>query len=113
VFNPGEPPGEGFTSWIWLLFLAFFHYTGIDIIFISKVLGILFHLLGGAVLFLLVIKLLGSDFVSKITAGTLTFVFCLNYRLIAHSVSGMETSLYVFSIILLTYLTTRALLAAH
>ncbi|MGD2091954.1 MAG: hypothetical protein PVH61_37625 [Candidatus Aminicenantes bacterium] len=137
VFNPGEPPGEGFTSWIWLLLLAFFHYIGADIIVASKVLGIFFHLLGGVTLFLLIswmtppkerhltdrewgagatrflvlMKLPGNHRAGKLTAWTLTLVFCLNYRLIAHSVSGMETSLYVFSVILLTYLTTRALLA--
>ncbi len=177
VFNPGEPPGEGFTSWTWLLLLAFFQYIGADIIVASKVLGIFFHLLGGATLFLLIscislqkrqtfettppkerhltdreggagatrfllisckslqkkqafettppkerhptdreggagaTRLLGSNIGAKITAWTLALVFCLNYRLIAHSVSGMETSLYVFSVILLTYLTTRALSA--
>lgn len=29
VFNPGEPEGEGFTCWVWLL-LAFFQYIGVQ-----------------------------------------------------------------------------------
>jgi hypothetical protein len=113
VFNPGEPPGEGFTSWVWLLLLALFRCIGVDIIFASKVLGIFFHLAGGVFLFRLVLKLTGveNESLTKISALIVSGSFLLNYRLIAHSVSGMETSLYVFSIIGLAFLTTLALRA--
>jgi arabinofuranosyltransferase len=113
VFNPGEPPGEGFTSWAWLLLLALSRCIGVDIIFASKVLGIFFHLAGGVFIFWLVLKLIGgeNESLAKISALILSGSFLLNYRLIAHSVSGMETSLYVFSIIGLTFLTTLALQA--
>ncbi|UCH95034.1 MAG: hypothetical protein JSV88_32930 [Candidatus Aminicenantes bacterium] len=109
VFNAGEPAGEGFTSWVWLLMLAFFHYIGVNIIVVSKVLGILFHLVSGFLVFLLVLRTAGKEPVSKVTAGILAAGFLLNYRLTAHSVSGMETSLYIFSLVLLIYLTTLAL----
>ena len=109
VFNPGEPAGEGFTSWMWLLMLALFHYIGMNIILVSKVIGIFFHLMGGVLVFLLVLRTAGKRPVSKITAGILTAGFLLNYRLNAHSVSGMETSLYIFLLVLLIYVTILAL----
>lgn len=113
VFNPGEAPGEGFTSWVWLLLLAFFHYIGVELILAAKILGIMFHFLAAFFLVLLVVKALdaGDNSPSKVTALILAGSFLLNYRLLAHSMSGMETSLYVFSLILLVYLTTRALQA--
>jgi len=113
VFNPGETPGEGFTSWVWLLLLAFFHYIGVELILTAKILGIIFHFLAAFFLALLVVKVLDTvgDASAKVTALILSGCFLLNYRLIAHSVSGMETSLYVFSLVLLAYLTTRALQA--
>jgi len=109
VFNPGEPAGEGFTSWMWLLMLTFFHYIGVNMVVVSKTLGIFFHLGGGVLLFLLVRRTAGTGTVAKLTAAVLTAVFLVNYTLIAHSVSGMEASLYLFALLLLVYATVRAL----
>lgn len=109
VFNPGEIPGEGFTSWIWLMLLSLTGYIGLDPVSTSKVLGILFHLLGGILVFLLVLRTAGKKPVPKVTAGILAAGFLLNYQLNAHSVSGMETPLYIFSLVLLIYVTTLAI----
>jgi hypothetical protein len=115
VFNPGEPPGEGFTSWAWLLLLALCHYLGLDVIFASKLLGVLFHLSAGLVLYLAINKTLhwltDKSSLSPLTSAAAACAFIVNYRLIAHGVSGMETSLYVFGIVLLAYLTAAALCA--
>ena len=111
VFNAGEPAGEGFTSWVWTLMLTLFHYTGLDMVLVSKVLGVLFHVLGGVFVFLLARQISGKDAIGAIIAAILTTAFLLNYRLVAHSVSGMETSLYICSLVLLAYLTTLALQA--
>lgn len=111
VFNPGEPAGEGFTSWMWLLLLAFFHRIGVNIVFISKVLGIFFHTVSVSVLYLIIRRLTGEDAPRRsiLTAAVLSLIFLLNYRIIAHSVSGMETALYIFSLLILIYLTTIGL----
>jgi hypothetical protein len=66
-------------------------------------------LMGGVLVFLLVLRAVGKEPVSKVTAGILAAGFLLNYRLNAHSVSGMETSLYIFSLVLLIYVTMLAL----
>ena len=44
VFNIGEKV-EGFTNLLWVLILAFFTFTGFDIVFLSKFLGLLFSIL--------------------------------------------------------------------
>jgi arabinofuranosyltransferase len=115
VFNAGEPAGEGFTSWAWLLLLSLFHYVGLEIVLSSKIVGILFHVMGAGVLYLLAGVLMGKDGnrpnAGKLAGLILSGAFLLNYRLVAHSVSGMETSLYIFIVILLAYLTTLALKA--
>jgi hypothetical protein len=115
VFNPGEPAGEGFTSWGWLLLLSVFSYLGVGLLATSKMLGLVFFLLAGIFLFKLILYITGklreerdSRGTSILTAVLLTAGFLLNYRLLAHSVSGMETSLYIFSIVVLLYLAARA-----
>ena len=109
VFNRGEPAGEGFTSWVWLLLLAFFHVLGVKLLVAAKVVGIVFHLAGGLVVFFIVRRIAGKDTTATLSAGLLAAAFLLNYRLIAHSVSGMETSLYILALVVLIYLTTLAL----
>lgn len=111
VFNAGESPGEGFTSWIWLLLLALSNWIGINIITASKVLGLLFHLSGGWMLYLTVRKTVAGDWPAKLSALLLTGFFLVNYRLLAHSVSGMETSLYILVVLVIIHMTTRAVSA--
>lgn len=105
VFNVGEPEGEGFTSWTWLLLLAFFKVLGLDIILVSKILGIMFHIGGGVMIYLVLVKWLGNNSTGRMTGLMGVICFWLNYRLIAHSVSGMETAQYIFAILGMVYLT--------
>lgn len=110
VFNPGEMPGEGFTSWLWLLLLSFVRWLGIGLVGASKVFGILFFLGGGWLLYSIIREMFGAvgDRESRITAVLLAGVYLADYRLLAHSVSGMETSLYIFALLLLVRVTQRA-----
>jgi hypothetical protein len=110
-FNLNEPAGEGFTSWMWMILLTLCHFVGASLVPASKILGIIFHLSSGIILFLLVRQILGKETVATFTGMALAAGVWLNYRLIAHSVSGMETPLYLFFILLLVYLTTRAIQA--
>lgn len=112
VFNAGEPAGEGFTSWIWLLLLAFFKLFGLDVILISKTLGVLFHLFSAYIIYCIVRQITPKEpgSVSMITAILSAAAYLSSYQLVAHTVSGMETSLYIFSLLLLIYFTSRALL---
>lgn len=110
-FNTGEAAGEGFTSWLWMLLLTLCHFLGIATVPASKILGILFLLLSGGMLFLVVRKLMGQTPVATLTGLTLAAGVWLNFRLVAHGVSGMETGMYLFAVLALIYLTTSALLA--
>lgn len=110
-FNPGEMPGEGFTSWLWTLVLSVVHFLGLSTVTASKIMGILFLLLSGRMVCLTVRKLMGETPAGALTALTLAAGVWLNFRMVAHSVSGMETSMYLFALTLLIYLTTAALMA--
>ena len=111
VFNHGEIPGEGFTSWVWLMLLAAVRWFGFNLLPAAKIFGALFFLLSGVLVYLITARL-GTegekDNNTKLTGAFLAGLFLLNYRLLAHSVSGMETSLYIFSLLLLVYTVTRA-----
>jgi len=107
VFNPGEPAGEGFTSWSWVMLLGISRYAGLDVVTVSKVLGILFHLVSAFMLGLIVVSVEGKRDISKAGAVALPFFLVFNYRLLAHSVSGMETSLYICALMALLYLAVR------
>lgn len=108
VFNPGEATGEGFTSWAWMGMLSAARLFGFDIILVSKILGFAFHLLTALLLYATIVKILGHEREGKIAAIISCCVYFPNYRFLAHSVSGMETSLYIFSFTLLAYMTVRA-----
>lgn len=128
VFNAGEPAGEGFTSWLWTLWLALFHWLGFtNMVVVSKIWGLVFHVLGAGLMFLVVQALLVKDehadgvpgvgeydyrTYARMIGGLVAGVFLLNYRLLCHSVSGMETSLYVFVVVLLAYVTVRGVQAS-
>jgi len=114
VFNAGEMPGEGFTSWLWLLILSFTNLLGLAPILTSKVLGLMCLLSASFFFYLTISRLFKNNTSAKISAVILTAAFCFNYRMIAHSVSGMETSLYVLAVTILLYILTSALQAeAH
>jgi len=107
VFNPGETPGDGFTSWGWLFLLSLASFVGFELILASKILGLLFLALSTFFLYLTAVQLCGENrekrWVSFLIASFLVF----NFQLVAHSLSGMETALYIFSLVVLIYCVTR------
>ncbi|MFC1848885.1 hypothetical protein ACFL27_01640 [candidate division CSSED10-310 bacterium] len=108
VFNHGETPGEGFTSWAWVGLLSIICLSGFELIVTSKCLGFLFFLFSAGLVFVIIAELNSWSSTGKITAFILAGGVLLNYPLLAHSVSGMETSLFIFSFTGLIYVTTRA-----
>jgi hypothetical protein len=73
----------------------------------SKILGLAFLLLSAFFLYLTAARLSGEyrekRWISFLTASFLVF----NFQMVAHSLSGMETALYIFSLVLLIYCITR------
>ncbi len=90
VFNPGEPPVEGFTSFLWLALLALLHGFGTDLVDAAQVLG---H---GAVLATLAVVHQSWRWVAAIdvrTAAVATLLLGTSSSFTTWSRGGMETGL--------------------
>lgn len=105
VFNVGEQPGEGFTSWAWLIVLMMFELIGVDLIIFARLTGLILGILSLIILFLMICTLYRESPYRYITAIMVCVPLSLNLSFIAHCVSGMETSLFFLSIVLHLFLT--------
>ncbi|MBN2542114.1 hypothetical protein JXI42_04550 [bacterium] len=101
VFNKGERV-EGYTNFLWIILLALFTSFGLDIITVSKVLGVA----SGAVAVFLT-YLISCSFFKKykyIYRLIPPFILALNGAFAYWSISGMETSFFVMLVLLSLYL---------
>ena len=89
VWNPGEPPLEGYTNFLWAVLLAPAIGTGIDPALASMVMGIL--CLVATCLFTHRTALLLSD--NPRVANLAVFVAGTNYTFSAYATGGLETQL--------------------
>ena len=89
VWNPGEPPLEGYTNFLWAVLLALAIGTGIDPALASMVMGIL--CLVATCLFTHRTALLLSD--NARVANLAVFVAGTNYTFSAYATGGLETQL--------------------
>lgn len=95
TFNPGETPVEGYTNFLWILFLALIARLGIDIPLSVRIFGIAIGVLC-IIYFWFIIK---RRQISTIQQVIPLLLLSCSSPLILYSVSGMETSL--FSLLLL------------
>ncbi len=100
VFNPGERV-EGYTNFLWIIILSIFGQLGLDIIIISKVLGVaagattLFLIHQISAIFLRKEAWLFSLFVPLLLASNSAFAYW--------SISGLETGFFVMAVLLSVY----------
>ena len=100
TFNPSGPHAEGYTSFLWMLVMAFPHVAGMSPVVFAKVLSIVLMIgaMGAAALI--------TDRVAAVVGGracglmALVPVALLSYFLstAVHAVAGMETALYTFTV---------------
>ncbi len=109
VFNAGEGPGEGFTSWAWLLLLSAARLVGVPLLQASKVLGVSFFLLSAGLLYLVVYRLPGGNRGAGVGGALTAGLFLSFFPMVAHGMGGMETSLYIFALLSTVYVTLGAL----
>lgn len=93
VFNPGERV-EGYTSFTWVMIMAGVIRLGFDPVLLSKVLGLIFSI-GSMCLLYLISKLIARQrpFVFNILS---VFMIACNGSFALWTLSGMETSLFIF-----------------
>jgi hypothetical protein len=100
VFNPGERV-EGYTNFLWIMLLSLLGWLGLDMVVISRVLGVAF-----GVFSLFIVYRISSLFFFKknwILAFSIPFLLALNSSLAYWSISGMETSLFLMLTLLTIY----------
>jgi hypothetical protein len=100
VFNPSERV-EGYSNLLWVLILSAFSILKTDIIFVSKILGIL----SGVGTILLSARIALKDFQLSPLIAVLAVSFIGSFAGIVYfSTSGMETIFYLFQVTLLQFL---------
>ena len=105
TWNVGEPPIEGYTGVFLPAALAVFMRFGFDPINVSRAIGVFSFFLGWLMLFLS-LKLLKSD---KFVFGIILLLYSTAPILFTHASSGLETMLFVASILASSYFLLRFL----
>ncbi len=100
VFNIGEPPVEGYSNFLWVMWMTLSFVFNIEIVFFSKVSGLIFCHLSILILYKLAFRISKSQNLSH--AVVLFYVLTPNIAL--WSVGGLETSLFSFLLLLSAYL---------
>lgn len=101
VYNVGETPSEGYTNFLYIVFLAIGKVVGLNIGIFSRILGL--TSLIASVWILIKINLLLFKSIAPFSLAMVSGLILLNPQLISHSVSGMETLPYMLSLVLIVY----------
>jgi len=102
VWNKGEKPVEGYTNFLWVIILAVFIKLGIDPVAASKVLGLLMLAGTGVLGYFMGLKLLERK--NPFLALVPVLIFSINASFIIHAISGLETMMFCFILMAITYL---------
>ncbi|MDD3647190.1 MAG: hypothetical protein PHS44_01665 [Candidatus Dojkabacteria bacterium] len=92
VFNPNEPPVEGYTNFLWIMILAIGYKTGLGIVVFSKILGYLCSV--GTVILILFYE--WGKKISPHIQVLAAIILSSSGIFTVWGSSGMETSLFTF-----------------
>ena len=112
TYNPGMPPVEGYTTFLWMLLMTLPHFIGVNVATFAKIVGILLTC-GTFLLIALLIFTLTRQFTLKARLFFSVFAAFLLAMLpitSIHAVAGMETSLFIFLIALMVLMVTVGIL---
>lgn len=103
MFNPGDQPVEGYTTFLWMLLMTIPHIAGMSAVVFSKALGIIFTV--GTFIVGYLFACHACPFLQpryRIYPGLIAaFLLATFYPSAVHAISGMETSLFTFLLTLL------------
>ena len=105
TYNPGLPPVEGYTTFLWMLLMTFPHLIGVNVATFSKLVGILLTCGTFALISLLTFTLTrGFPLKARLFFGSFAaFLLAMLPITSIHAIAGMETSLFIFLIALMVY----------
>ena len=112
TYNPGLPPVEGYTTFLWMLLMTVPHFVGVNVATFAKLAGVLLTCATFALVSLLSFTLVRS-FPAKARLFFAVFAAFLLAMLpitSIHAIAGMETTLFMFLIGLMVYMVTVGLL---
>jgi tetratricopeptide (TPR) repeat protein len=100
VFNPGERV-EGYTNFFWIIILSIFAQLGLDVIIVSKVLGVA----AGATTLFLAYQISRSFFQRGVSFFSffVPLLLASNSAFAYWSISGLETVFFVMAVLLSVY----------
>jgi len=100
VFNPGERV-EGYTNFLWIIILSIFARLGLDMIIVSKILGVA----AGAVTLFLIYQISLNFFRKKEWFFSLfaPLLLASNSAFAYWSISGLETAFFIMTVLLSVY----------
>ena len=111
VFNTGQPPAEGYTSFLWVFIMVIPHFFRVESVYFAKCAGILATVAYQFVAFKFVTRF--SDARNKwdrYVAASMVVLMLSAWRGTAvHAIAGMETSLYTLVITVFFFLIVKYL----
>ncbi|NVM17166.1 MAG: hypothetical protein HWN80_05575 [Candidatus Lokiarchaeota archaeon] len=99
VFNVNETPVEGFSNFLWVLWMTISFPLNIEIILFSKISGMIFSHLSVIVLYKLAFKINNS----KNFSNVVIIFYVLTPNVALWSIGGLETSLFSFLLLISVY----------
>jgi arabinofuranosyltransferase len=112
TYNPGLPPVEGYTTFLWMLLMTLPHFIGVNVATFSKIAGVLLTCGALAMTSLLTYTLTrGFPPKARLFFGAFaTYLLAMLPITAIHAVAGMETMLFIVLISLMVYMVTVGLL---
>jgi hypothetical protein len=111
TYNAGQPPVEGYTTFLWMLLMAIPHLVGWDAVTFSKLLGVGAALGLMAVCYRFAARLVDAEEHgerSLIASAPVALLGVIPFSAV-HAVSGMETTLFALLVMGFLYALYRAL----
>ena len=108
VFNPGERV-EGYTNFLWIILLSIFVKFGLDIIVVSKILGIASGCMALFIIYKISVLVLQAKNESEVPSEAWFFplfpslLLASNSAFAYWSISGLETTFFVMAVLLSVY----------
>ncbi|MGB7875079.1 MAG: hypothetical protein WBL25_11905 [Anaerolineales bacterium] len=112
TFNPGLPPVEGYTTFLWMLLMTAPHFIGVNVATFSKMAGTLLTCGTFALISMLTFTLTREfSLKARLFFGSFGAFLLASLPITAtHAVSGMETASFTFLIGLMVYMVSVGLL---
>ena len=109
VFNVGEVPVEGYSNFLWVIWIYFGFFMGFEPILFSKISGMIFSQVSVYVLYNLGL-LLGKN---KTTSAIITIFYSCLSNIALWSIGGLETPLFIVLLLTAVYFFIANLIKAN